>query len=314
MGTDAFVSALVVWLLTCLIWSTVWLFIKVGVSDLPPVTFAAYRLLIALLVLVPVVFALRIPLPRDRRDWRLIAGTGVLLLGANYAAVYWGTQFVASGLTAVLQALTPAFGMVFAHLLLPDERITPVKVMALALGIAGVGIIFADQLDFSGMRSVWGGAAVLSGAVVVALAYVLMKKRAHDLHPTAITTGQMAAAFVPLTIFAIVVEGNPLAVQWTAKTVVALLYLALLGSVIAAWLNYWLLRRMEATKVLLMGLAEPPIAMILGVVALGETFSARAVAGTICILVSVALVLEVVPVGRMLSLRSVAARPVDDHE
>jgi drug/metabolite transporter (DMT)-like permease len=73
---------LFVWLLTCLIWSTVWLFIKLGVTDVPPVTFAAYRLLTALLVLAPITLTRRIPLPRDRRDWMLIAGTGVLLLGA----------------------------------------------------------------------------------------------------------------------------------------------------------------------------------------------------------------------------------------
>ena len=291
-------SAIAVWVLTCLIWSTVWLFIKLGVSDLPPFTFAAYRLLIALLVLVPITLALRIPLPRDPRDWRLIAGTGVLLLGANYAVLYWGIQFVSSGLTAVLQALTPAFGMVFAHLMLPDERVTPVKIVALALGVTGVGIIFADQIDFSGMRSLWGGAAVLSGAMFVAFAYVIMKKRVRHLQPTAITMGQMAAAFVPLTLFAIAVEGNPLGIRWTPKTLAALLYLALLGSVVAAWLNYWLLQRMAATKVLLMGLAEPPIAMTIGAVALGETFSGRALAGTACILVSVALVLEVIPASR----------------
>ena len=301
-------SALLVWFLTCAIWSTVWLFIKVGVTDLPPVTFAAYRLVIALLVLLPITAARRVPLPRDPRDWRLIAGTGVLLLGANYAVLYWGMQFVSSGVTAVLQALTPAFGMVFAHLLLPDERITPLKLAALALGILGVAIIFADQLEFAGWRSMWGSIAVLSGAVFVAFAYVMMKKRGRHLHPSAITTGQMSAALVPLITFAVIAEGNPLSVEWTRRALVSLLYLSLLGSVIATWLNYWLLKRMAATKVLLMGLLEPPLAMLLGAAALDETFSTRALAGTICILVSVALVLEVIPGARVLSLRPVHRR------
>ena len=306
---------LAVWLLTCLIWSTVWLFIKIGVSDLPPVSFAASRLIIALLVIVPVTLARRIPLPSSRRDWRLIAGTGVLLLGANYAVIYWGMQFVSSGLTAVLQALTPAFGMVFGHLMLPDERITPVKLLALALGVAGVAVIFADQLSFSGMQSVWGSGAVLSGAMFVAFAYVMMKKRGRHLHPNVITMGQMLAGFVPLMLLAIALEGNPLGIRWTPKTLAAVLYLALFGSVLAAWLNYWLLQRMDATKVLSMGLAEPPLAMILGALALGETFSGRALAGTICILVSVALVLEVVPSGRARSsLRFLRLRSADDAD
>ena len=305
---------LLVWLLTCAIWSTVWLFIKIGVNDVPPATFAAFRLMTAFVILAPITIARRVPLPRTRREWLLVASTGVLLLGANYAVLYWGIQFVSSGLTAVLQALTPAFGMAFAHLMLPDERVTPVKGAALGVGILGVAIIFADQLQFAGWQSVWGGTAVLAGSVFVAFAYVVMKQRGRHLHPSAITTVQIGAALLPLTIFAAAVEGNPLDVRWTRSALFSLLYLALLGSVLAAWLNYWLLQRMHATKVLLMGLAEPPLAMLLGAAVLGESFSGRAVFGTVCILVSVALVLDVLPFGRILSLRPLRGGSTDGQE
>ena len=147
---------LVVWIVTCLIWSTVWLFIKIGVRDIPPVTFAAYRLAIALIVLVPITVAQRVGLPRARRDYVLIASTGVVLLGINYALLNWGIQFVSSGLTAVLQAMTPAFGMVFAHFMLRDERMTGVKAAALLLGVAGVAIIFSDQSRLRGAPSAPG--------------------------------------------------------------------------------------------------------------------------------------------------------------
>ena len=208
-------------------------------------------------------------------------------------------RFVSSGLAAVLQALTPVFAMVFAHLLLTRERITPIKVAALALGIVGVTVIFADQLRFAGWQSLWGSSAVLAGAMFVASAYVLMKKYARDLDPSIITAGQMSAALLPLSALALVLEGNPLAIQWTTRAAVALLYLAVVGSIAATWLNYWLLKRMDATKVLVMGLAEPPIAMMLGAAILDETLSARMIAGTICILVSVSVVLELVPYRRV---------------
>ena len=97
-----------VWIVTCLIWSTVWLFIKLGVRDVPPVTFAAMRLIIAILVMVPVTIALKTPRPRYRREWGYVAGTGVILLGLNYGLLNWGLQHISSGLTAVLQAMTPA--------------------------------------------------------------------------------------------------------------------------------------------------------------------------------------------------------------
>src|ERR687898_1515363 len=80
---------LFVWLLTCAIWSTVWLFIKLGVRDVPPVTFAVFRMSVALAVLLPIVLLRSAPLPRRRSEWLLIAGTGVVLLGVNYALLNW---------------------------------------------------------------------------------------------------------------------------------------------------------------------------------------------------------------------------------
>ena len=172
-----------VWVVTCLIWSTVWLFIKIGVRDVPPVSFAAMRLVIAILVMVPVTLASRTPLPKSPGDWRLIAGTGVILLGLNYALLNWGLQYVSSGLTAVLQAMTPAFALVFSHYLLHDEPMTVRKVAGLAMGIAGIGVIFWDQLSFGGHRSFAGAVTVTLGAVCVAFAYVMIRRHGRHLAP-----------------------------------------------------------------------------------------------------------------------------------
>src|SRR2546423_4508316 len=112
-------KVLFVWVVTCLIWSTVWLFIKLGLRDLPPVSFAGIRLVTAFAIILPVIIVQRIHLPRKARDLVLIAVTGLLLLGLNYGLVFWGAQHISSGLTAVLQAVTPAFGLAFASYYLP---------------------------------------------------------------------------------------------------------------------------------------------------------------------------------------------------
>ena len=281
----------VVWVITCLIWSTVWLFIKLGVRDVPPVTFASGRLFIAILVMVPVTLALRTPLPKARRDWILIAASGVVLLGINYALLNWGLQHVSSGLTAVLQASTPAFALVFAHFMLHDEPMTGRKVTGLLLGMLGIVVIFWDQLTFGG-RALAGSISVTGGAVCVAFAYVMVRRWGGKLHPSVITTGQMVSAFVPLTIYAAVVEGNPLQVQWTRTAVTSAIYLALLGSVVAAWLNYWLLSRVGAVNLLVMGLVEPVIAIMLGAWFLNESTNSRALAGGAIILFSVVLAMK----------------------
>ena len=284
-------GTLFVWLVVCVIWSTVWLFIKLGLRDLPPVSFAGIRLAIAVAVLLPVMIAQRIPVPRRARDLALIAVTGLLLLGLNYGLLFWGAQHISSGLTAVLQATTPAFGLVFASHYLPDERITLLKLCAIGLGVAGVAVIFSNQLQIAGWPALLGCAAVVAGALCVAFAYVLVKAYGSHLHPTVLTAGQMLCGLVPLITFGIAEEGNPLAFRWTSTAVVSLLYLALVGSVAAFWLNYWLLKRMDATKVLLMSLAEPLLAVMLGAVVLGEAITGRVILGGVCILLSVWLVL-----------------------
>jgi len=284
---------LLAWILTCAIWGTVWLCIKVGVGDVPPVTFAAFRVAVALAVVAPLIFWRRIELPHHWREIRLLATTGTLLLGVNYALLNWGIQFVSSGLSAVLQAMTPAFSLALGHVLLPDEKVTWTKTLALALGLGSVALIFEDQLTFGGERAFLGSVAVVGGAVCVALAYVLLKKYATHLYPGTITATQMLAALLPLVGLALLVEGNPLNVRWTPRAAAALLYLALVGSIVATWLNYWLLQRIGATTVLVTGLVEPVIAALLGAAFLNESMNVRTFLGAIGILGSVAFILDV---------------------
>lgn len=280
-----------VWWITCLIWSSVWLCIKIGVGDVPPATFASARIVIALLVLLPILVLRGQMLPRGRRDWLLIATTGFLLLGLNYGLLYWGAQFVTSGLSAVLQAVTPVFGLVFAHALLDDERFTAWQVAGLLLGVLGVGVIFADQLSVTGRAAFVGCLAVTASALCVALGYVLVRKHGTHLRPIELTSGQMLVGLAPLLLLAFTREGNPLVVRWTTPAVVSVLYLALAGSVAAFWLNYWLLKRVGATKLLAMSLIEPLIAVVLGAIVLREALPAGTLLGGSCILASTWMVL-----------------------
>ena len=285
-------TVFVVWWITCLLWSSVWLCIKIGVGSVPPATFASARLVIALLVLLPVIALSGRPLPRRRQDWMLIGTTGFLLLGLNYALLYWGAQYITSGLSAVLQAVTPAFGLVFAHVLLDDERFTAWQASGLLLGVAGVAAIFADQLHVTGRAAFLGCLAVTASALCVALGYVVVKKHGTHLRPIELTTGQMIVGLVPLLAIVFTREGNPFAVRWTTPAIVSLLYLALAGSVTAFWLNYWLLPRIGATKLLAMSLVEPLIAVVLGAIVLQEALPAGTLLGGSCILASTWMVLS----------------------
>lgn len=283
-------AVLAVWIVTCLLWSSVWLFIKLGLHDLPPLSFAGIRLAIAIAILLPVLVARRVPLPRSGEELRMVALTGFLLLGVNYGLVFWGARLVPSGLTAVLQAATPVFGVALAAAFF-RERASLTTLAGLAAGIAGVAVVFSDQLRVSGLPALLGCAAILGGAACVAASYLLVKSRGGHMHPLALTAGQMICGAVPLLLAGAVLEGNPLSFRWSRGAVVAVLYLALVGSVAAFGLNYWLLRRLEATKVMFMSVVEPPVAVLLGAVVLAESLTERALWGSALVLVSAGTVL-----------------------
>jgi drug/metabolite transporter (DMT)-like permease len=274
-----------------LIWSSVWLFIKLGLRDLPPVSFAAIRLVVALAVFLPILLIRRTPMPRRTEDWYVIAVAGLLLLGVNYALLFWGAQFIPSGLTAVLGAATPLFALVLGHFMVDDEPFTLKAFGAIAIGIAGVAIISWDQLHVSGRQALLGCAAVTASSACVAFAYVFVKARGRrGLRPEVLSCGQMVCAVGPMLLFAAVREGSPLALNWTPVAIGCLLYLALAGSVLGTWLNYWLLERMSATALLSMGLVEPLIAVLLGAAFLHERVTLGAAAGGVLVLCSIFMI------------------------
>ncbi|MBO0800585.1 MAG: EamA family transporter [Blastocatellia bacterium] len=283
-------QALSVWLILSLIWGTTWIFIKLGLRDLPPLTFAGLRFLLAASILWLIVLWRRREVPRRPGDWLLIAFTGFIAFAVNYGLIFWGEQYINSGLAAVLQSTIPAFGLVYAHYLLPAERITTRKLAGVFLGIAGTSVIFYDQMKVEGAHALWGSLALLGSSVFMAYSNVLVKARCRHLDPATLAAGQMIFGFVPLLVLGALWEGSPFDLPWTRQSVVALLYLALIGSSIAFLLYYWLLKHIAVTKTMLISLVTPVIALLIGMLTLSEHVSWRILLGSAGILVGISLI------------------------
>jgi len=279
-----------VWLLLCLIWGSTWLFIKLGLDDLPPFTFAGIRFVIASAILFAIIKARRLSLPRTHADWILLAVTGVLSFSLNYGLLFWGEQYISSGLAALLQATIPAFGLVFAHFYLPGERMTPEKIFGIVMEVAGVGVVFSNQLSVAGPRALAGCAALVVGSACAAAANVLVKKDGAKLDPAILAGGQMVFGLIPLLVIGIPLEGNPLQFHWTRMAIISLFYLAIVGSVAAFLLYYWLVQHMDVTKTMLVALVTPVIAVTLGVVVLHEELNWRTFAGGAMIISGIGLI------------------------
>lgn len=280
-----------VWVLLCFIWGSTWLFIKLGLEDLPPLTFAGIRFVLAASILFALIALKGTPFPREKSDWILLAVTGVLAFSLNYGLLFWGEQYISSGLAAVLQATIPAFGLVIAHLYLPEEQMNWGKIAGVLLGVIGVAVVFSNQLSVAGTSALLGCVALVLSSMFVAYSNVLIKARAQNLNPAMIAAGQMFFGLIPLLLIGIPLEGNPFNFHWTPRAVVALFYLAIVGSVIAFLLYYWLLKNMDVTKTMLIALVTPVVAVILGMLVLDERLTWRTLAGGLMIMSGIGLIL-----------------------
>src|SRR6185369_1352077 len=283
-------KARLVWLVLCGIWGSTWLFIKLGLEDLPPFTFAAIRFIIAVAIVFSVIRIRRLPLPRARADWTLLAVSGILSFGFNYGLVFWGEQYISSGLAALLQATLPAFGLVFAHLYLPGERLSWTRIGGVVLGVCGVGVVFSNQLEIAGRQALAGCVALILSAMFAAYSNVLVKKYGKHLDPAILAAGQMFFGLLLLLAVGLSLEGNPLRFHWTPIAFVALIYLAVVGSVIAFLLYYWLVLNMDVTKSMLIALVTPVVAVLLGMIVLGEQIGWRTLAGGTMIMLGIAFI------------------------
>jgi drug/metabolite transporter (DMT)-like permease len=282
--------ALLVWLILSLIWGTTWIFIKLGLRDLPPITFAGLRFLVASSILWLLVVWRRRDVPRKLGDWLVIAWTGFNAFALTYGLIFWGEQYITSGLAAVLQSTIPVYGLVFAHYLLPAERITMRKLAGVALGVAGTSVIFYDQMMVEGANALWGCLALLGSSGFIAYSNVLVKARCRHIDPATLAAGQMIFGLVPLLILGVVWEGSPFALQWTGQAVVSLAYLALIGSALAFLLLYWLVKQIDVTKTMLISLVTPVIALVIGMLTLSEVVGWRIVLGSAAILAGISLI------------------------
>ncbi|MDI1243153.1 MAG: DMT family transporter, partial [bacterium] len=158
------------WIILCLIWGSTWIFIKIGLADLPPITFSAARFGLAILILAPIIKVLGFRMPRTRPEWKLMALTGFLQFSLNYSAVFWSEQYITSGLAAVLQATITVFGLLLAWFFLPSEKMTKAKVIGVAVGVLGVAVIFIDQLRVESRMAFLGCVAIVAGAYAAAQA------------------------------------------------------------------------------------------------------------------------------------------------
>jgi drug/metabolite transporter (DMT)-like permease len=145
-------------------------------------------------------------------------------------------------------------------------------------------------MQIKGFWGLAGCAGIVIGAYAASQSVILVKKYAGGINPISLVFGQMLCGVVPLVLYGLIKEGNPFDFHWTRQALLCVLYLAVFGTVITFGIFYWLLSRIESSKVMMNALLTPLIAVIVGAIFLGEKLPSQTILGGFLILVSIVLI------------------------
>jgi drug/metabolite transporter (DMT)-like permease len=271
----------------CLIWSSTWLMIKIGLRDAPPITSAGLRFFLAALIIFGVLRRFRIRLPRSRAFFRLTLYLGLFQLAVPYALVYWAEQYLTAGLTALLFSTMPLMVAILARLVLGDP-LTASKVFGILAAVGGVYIIFVDSLSVGGRVGAYGVLAAVGSAFFASLSSVIVKKYSRDYAPFASISLPHAYGAVLLLLCGVALE-NESPFGWGALTYFTVAYLAVLGSVVAFALYFWIIKHIDVTVLSYQTFVIPVLAVFLGWIFLEETITIHTAIGGSLVLVGIAL-------------------------
>ena len=270
------------------LWGSSYLFAKVALEGIPPLTLAATRVTIAAVVLLLVMRASRVHLPRERETWRLLFTQSLFNSTLAWAILAWGQQYVDSGLAGVLNSTSPIFVVLLTFMFLRQEALRGLQVFGALLGFAGVVVtIGIDVLGALG-RDVLAQLATLFSAFLYAVAALHGRKLAHvsPLVTAAGTTLLAAACLVPASL---VIE-RPWTLAPSLRSLAAAFALAFFCTTVALLLYFRLLRTLGPMGVTSQSYLRAGVSVLLGTLVLGEKLSAAAGIGLAAIILGVAAI------------------------
>lgn len=262
------------------VWGGSFFFNGIAVRELPVFTVVASRVALAAIILLAVLRLLGEGMPNDRRVWAAFLGMGLLNNVVPFSLIVWGQQHIASGAASILNASTPLFTVILAHVMTSDERMAGSKMAGVLIGFVGVAVMVGTDVLHDLAAHVAAQLMCLAGALSYALAGIYGRRfRTMGISPMSTATGQVIGSSLIMLPLAMLLDR-----PWTIPSPSLTAFGALVGvAVISTALGYVLYFRIlataGATNLLLVTFLIPVSAILLGTVFLGETFLPRHFAG-----------------------------------
>jgi drug/metabolite transporter (DMT)-like permease len=273
-----------------LLWGSSFFWAELALVSLPPLTLVQGRVTLGALFLLVVVRMRGVPLPRTWRDWRPLFVLGAFNSAIPFTLLFWGQTQITSGLAAILNASTPLWSVLLAHVFSSDETITPLRLGGVLVGVCGVGTIIGPEA-FSGVdATVWAQLACVLAAVCYAATTIYARTLKGRIAPTAMATGQLGCGALLLLPVTLLVD-QPWTLQGVHLTSIgAVVALALLSTAVAYTIYFRLLSETGPTNVVLVTFLVPITALLLGSLVLGEVLLVRHIGGLALIAVGLAAI------------------------
>ncbi len=275
-------------ILLSVLWGGSFFFVELALVGFGPFTLVTGRVGLGALALLIFVYATGHRMPRSAGLWGAFVVMGALNNLIPFTLIAWGQVYIDSGLAAILNATTPLFTVLLAHVLTSDERLTAGKLLGVVFGLIGVAVLIGpDALNGLSVQGI-GQIAVLIAALSYGFAGIF-GRRFKEIPPAVSAAGMLTTSTFMVAPLALLIE-HP----WTATPGVAALLsvlgLAILCTALAYLLYFRILARAGATNLLLVTFLLPVSALILGVAFLGERPEWTAFAGMALIFAGLAAV------------------------
>ncbi len=263
-----------------LIWSSTWVAIKIGLEDVPPLLSAGVRFLVAGAGLI----ALAVVLGRRlKTDWLLAALLGLLPFAGAYGLIYWGEQYVPSGLAAVLFGVMPLYSATIASVALTGEPLSARLLAGIAVAIGGLALAFGESLALGhAERALLAATACAIAPLAAAIGNVATKRRAQRLDPIALNGWAMLGGGALLLATSGAAEDWGTA-AWSSQAIGSVAYLAVIGSAVPFVTLTVLLRELPAVTVSYITLLLPFGALVFGATLYDERITLVAFGGAMLV-------------------------------
>ncbi len=265
-------------ILLSVIWGGSFLAFNLALREIGVFTTVAFRIAGGAVILVGYIAFRRMALPKSPRIWGAFMVMGALNNIIPFSLIAWGQLNISVGLASILNASTAIFGVVLAALVFADERLSPRKLFGVLLGFLGVAtaIGLSSLLEFN-ITSL-SQLAMIGAALSYAFAGVWARKTLHGIKPQVAATGMTICSTVVIVPVAFWVDGVP-TLNYMPATWAALIHLAVLATALAYLMYYRILGAAGAGNLMLVTLTVAPVAIVMGVLVLGETLQAQAYVG-----------------------------------